>query len=248
MPRFFVDKPVRVQGEVTLYGQEAHHMQRVLRLGVGDTVDLLDGAGTQYRCKIAHRSREAVTVRILEVTEKTTESPLSLVMGQSLIKGDKMDFVIQKATELGVSEFMPFASARSVMRLEGLKREQRVNRWRRIAMAASKQCGRMIPLEVHPVMEFDEVLEGGPAGAERIILWEREIRGVRAVLRGEDGAPAPRGVFFLVGPEGGFSEEEIRRAEETHFITVGLGPRILRAETAGLIFASILQYEWGDIG
>lgn len=249
MPRFFVSDPIIAQREIILSGQEARHIQRVLRLGVGDRVDIFDGTGKEYRGRITRQDHQAVTVRILETTMPDRETPLTVIMGQSLIKGKKMDFVIQKATEIGVTEVIPFVSSRSVTRLEGLKMEQRVNRWRRIAVESSKQCGRVVPLRVEMVLRFDEILKRASARAQRIILWERGRGNLRSFFRGKPwSSNASQGFYFIVGPEGGFSEREVRQAEEAHFIPVRLGSRILRVETAGLTFVSILQYEWGDLG
>ncbi len=249
MPRFFVSDPIDVGEEITIRGQEARHIARVLRLRTGDRVDIFDGTGKEYQGKITRQGSHAVTVRILETTVPDRESPLTVIMGQSLIKGNKMDFVIQKATEMGVSEFVPFVSVRSITRLDGSKSDHRVDRWRKIAVAASKQCGRLIPMRVESVLGFDETLRRSSAGAQRIILWERGEGKLKAFLRKKDQQSAGfSGVYFLVGPEGGFSDEEVRQAEAAHFVPVGLGSRLLRAETAGLTFISIVQYEWGDLG
>jgi len=249
MPRFYVSDPIFTQDQITISGQEARHIQRVLRLRAGDKVDIFDGTGKEYHSEITRQDRQNVIVRILETRMPDHDSPLTLVMGQSLIKGDKMDLVIQKVTEMGVSTVIPFVSSRSVTRLDGGKMEQRLSRWRRIGVESSKQCGRVIPLKVERVVGFHEVLRRAPAGARRIILWERGARGLKSLFQEtEKPSHSSQSVYFLVGPEGGFSEEEVRQAEEAHFIPVRLGSRILRVETAGLSFVSVLQYEWGDTG
>jgi 16S rRNA (uracil1498-N3)-methyltransferase len=249
MPRFFVSDPIDAREEITIRGQEARHIDRVLRLRAGDRVDIFDGTGKEYQGKITRQGSQAVTVRILETTVPDRESPLTVIMGQSLIKGNKMDFIIQKATEMGVSEFVPFVSVRSITRLDGSKSDHRVDRWRKITVAASKQCGRVIPMRVESVLGFDETLRRSSAGTQRIILWERGEGKLKAFLRKKDQQSAGfPGVYFLVGPEGGFSDEEVRQAEAAHFVPVGLGSRLLRAETAGLTFIGIVQYEWGDLG
>ncbi len=249
MPRFFASDPLIRHGEMVISGQEARHIQRVLRLRVGDGLDIFDGTGKEYRGEITRQDRQAVTVRILEIATPERESPLTVIMGQGLIKGDKMDSVIQKATEMGVSTVIPFVTSRSVAPFDRDRMAKRVNRWQRIAVESSKQCGRVIPLGVESVESFESLIRRAFDGAKRIILWERGSRSLKSLFQGTDGnRPVPKRVFFLVGPEGGFSEEELRRAEEAHFIPVGLGSRILRADTVGLSFVSILQYEWGDLG
>jgi 16S rRNA (uracil1498-N3)-methyltransferase len=248
MPRFFVSDPIIAQKEITIPGPEAHHMQRVLRLRVGDTLDILDGTGKQYRGEIMQQSRHSVTVRILTLATVQHKSALTLVMGQSLIKGDKMDFVIQKATEIGVSELIPFVSSRSVTRFHERNLERRVGRWRRIAVESSKQCGRPDPLKVSTVVEFEVVLRQRFPAARRVILWERGRGRLKDFFRkGDKRSTGEQAVYFLVGPEGGFSDQEVTLARKARFTPLSLGPRILRAETAGLTFVSILQYEWGDL-
>ncbi len=223
-------------------------MRRVLRLKLGDKVDIFDGTGKEYRSEILRQGHQTLTLRILETTVPNRESPLTIIMGQSLVKGNKMDFIIQKATELGVSEVFPFVSSRSITCLDKERIEHRVNRWRRIAVESSKQCGRLIPLRIETVAKFDEVLERGSLATKKIILWEKGTRNLPSLFRERNAtARLSESVYFLVGPEGGFSEEEIKRAEGTHFVPVSLGSRILRVETAGLSFVSILQYEWGDL-
>ncbi len=248
MPRFFVSNPTIAKEEIVVSGQEARHMQRVLRLRVGDSVGLFDGTGKEYRGKILRQNRHAVTLRILEITAPRHESPLTITMGQSLIKGKKMDFIIQKATELGISTIIPFISSRSISSLNEGRVEQRVGRWQKIAVESSKQCGRATPPRVEKVVGFEQILKRTSPGEERIILWERGTADLKSLFRGRHGTTRfSKRVYFLVGPEGGFSEEEVKRAEKAHFTAVSLGSRILRVETAGLSFVSILQYEWGDL-
>jgi 16S rRNA (uracil1498-N3)-methyltransferase len=249
MPRFFVPRSLDNQHEITMSGSEAHHMWHVLRLRSGDRVTIFDGVGNECDGEIIGQNRQTVTVRILESRRPRHEPSLPLIMGQSLVKGDKMDFIIQKATEMGVSSVIPFVSLRSVSRLEGPRMEKRLIRWRRIAVESSKQCGRMIPMDVEQVMSFHEILGWSGGHAVRIILWEGAQNRLKSLLRGT-GVRNIRahGVVFLVGPEGGFSEAEVKQAEKAHFTPASLGARILRAEAAGLSLISILQYEWGDMG
>ena len=224
-------------------------MWHVLRLRTGDRVIIFDGLGAECDGEIIGQSRQTVTVRILELRRPPHEPSLSLVMGQSLVKGEKMDFIIQKATEMGVSSVIPFVSLRSVSRLEGSRMERRLTRWRKIAIESSKQCGRTIPMDVERVMSFQEILGWSGGHAVRIILWEGAKNRLKSLLRGAGGGNIrDHGVIFLVGPEGGFSAAEVKQAEKAHFRPASLGSRILRVEAAGLSFVSILQYEWGDVG
>ena len=249
MARFFVPRSLDNQHEITITGSEAHHMRHVLRLRAGDRVTIFDGTGNECDGEIIGQNRQTVTVRVLTFRRPLHEPSLRLTMGQSLVKGDKMDFIIQKATEMGVSSVIPFVSLRSVSRLEEPKKDKRLTRWRRIAVESSKQCGRMIPMDVERVMSFHEVLGWSGDHPVRIILWEGAKNRLKSLLRGMDRPHIrSQGLIFLVGPEGGFSEAEVEQAEKSHFRPASLGPRILRVEAAGLSFISILQYEWGDMG
>jgi 16S rRNA (uracil1498-N3)-methyltransferase len=166
-------------------------------------------------------------------------------LAQSLLKGEKMDYLIQKATELGVKEIVPFLSSRSIPLLEGSKRSARLRRWGKIAIEASKQCGRGVVPVIQPIQEYSELLVSTAQDSFRLILWEREGTRLREVLT---NFKEKTKVFFMVGPEGGFSQEEVENAKQAGFLPVSLGERILRSETVSLSLLSIFQYEWGDMG
>jgi 16S rRNA (uracil1498-N3)-methyltransferase len=156
-----------------------------------------------------------------------------------------MDYLIQKATELGIKELIPFYSSRSIPHLEKASRLRRHHRWEKIAIEASKQCGRGVIPVIKPLQEYSEMLQTVSSDSLRLILWEKEGTRLKEVLgRTEEKTK----VFFIVGPEGGLSQEEVEQAKKTGFIPITLGERILRAETASLCLLSILQYERGDIG
>jgi 16S rRNA (uracil1498-N3)-methyltransferase len=156
-----------------------------------------------------------------------------------------MDYLIQKATELGVKEIIPFFSSRSIPLLEKSKGLKRLHRWERIAIEASKQCGRGVVPKIGPLKDYSEMLQASSPEFLRLILWEEEGTRLKEVL---EGSKEKTRIFSLVGPEGGLSQEEVDRAKKIGFIPVTLGKRILRSETASLCLLSILQYEWGDIG
>ena len=156
-----------------------------------------------------------------------------------------MDYLIQKATELGVQEIIPFLSSRSVPLLEKSKRLKRHHRWERIAVEASKQCGRGVVPKIESLQDYSEMLRTASPNTLRLILWEREGTKLKEIL---ERSKERKKIFFIIGPEGGFSQEEVEEAKRAGFIPVTLGRRILRAETASLCFLSILQYEQGDIG
>ncbi len=224
---------------------EIRHICRVLRLKVGDPVVLLDGEGKEYSAVLANLSSQRVSFSLLQnPVESVRESPLKLILGQGLLKSSKFEWLIQKATELGVTEIIPFYSLRVVPRLDGNQASSRQSRWEKIAAGAAKQCGRAKFPKIHSPLSFEEVLAQGFEGALKIFLWEKGSPGtLRDILTG------PRSVVYaLVGPEGGFSEEETAKIREAGFLPVTVGPRILRAETTGLVMATLAQFFYGDLG
>jgi len=226
-------------------GDEVRHIRKVLRLKRGDEIVVFDGSGKEYEGTIVEEGPSSVVIMIQNIFSSETESQLEITLAQSLLKGDKMDYLIQKATELGVKEIIPFFSSRSVPLIEKSRRLKRYHRWERIAVEASKQCGRGVVLKIEPLQDYSEILRTASPDSLRLILWEREgVRLKEALERSEEKTK----IFFIIGPEGGLSEEEVDEAKRNGFTRVNLGRRILRSETASLCLVSILQYEWGDMG
>ncbi len=245
MPRFYVPNPQIEKGMLKVEGQEVRHIRRVLRLRAGDGIVVFDGSGKEYGGRIVEEGPASVLIEIQNITSPGRESPLEVTLAQSLLKGEKMDYVIQKATELGVKEIIPFFSFRSVPLLDKSKRLKRYHRWERIAVEASKQCGRGAIPRIEPLQDYLEILQAPSPDCLRLILWEKEGAGLKEILK---KAMGKKKIFFIVGPEGGVSDEEVEHARRAGFIPVNLGKRILRSETASLCLLSILQYEWGDLG
>ena len=226
-------------------GDEVRHIRKVLRLKRGDEIVVFNGSGKEYGGTIVEEGPSSVVIMIQNIFSSKTESQLEITLAQSLLKGDKMDYLIQKATELGVKEIIPFFSSRSVPLLEKSRRLKRYHRWERIAVEASKQCGRGVVLKIEPLQDYSEILRTASPDSLRLILWEREgVRLKEALERSKEKTK----IFFIIGPEGGLREEEVDQAKRNGFTPVTLGRRILRSETASLCLVSILQYEWGDMG
>jgi 16S rRNA (uracil1498-N3)-methyltransferase len=245
MPRFYVPNPSIRDGLLRIEGEEVKHIRKVLRLKAGDKITVFNGLGNEYEGSILEEKPSSVLVKVENIFFPQKDSSLEVTLAQSLLKGEKMDFVIQKATELGVKEIIPFFSSRSVPLLERSRKLQRHRRWERIAVEASKQCGRGVVPKIESLKDYSEMLRIASPDGLRLILWEREGINLKEVFeRSEEEAK----IFFVVGPEGGFSQEEVEEAEKSGFIPVVLGRRILRAETASLCLLSILQYQRGDIG
>lgn len=248
MPRFYIPIPQIEKDFLTIKGNEARHIRRVLRLKAGDEIIVFDGSGKEYKGRIVKEEPTSVVIKVGDLFSSKEESSFEITLAQSLLKGEKMDYLIQKATELGVSEIVPFFSSRSVPLLEKSKRLERYRRWERIAIEASKQCGRGVVPKIKPLQDYSEVISIPSRESLRLILWEKGGRRLREVLKESKESKDKKKVFFIVGPEGGLSQEEVEKSKGMGFIPVYMGQRTLRAETASLCLLSILQYEWGDIG
>jgi len=245
MPRFYIPSPHIENGLLRIEGDEVKHIRKVLRLKTGDEIVVFNGASKEFEGTIVEEGRSSVMVKIQRMLSPKGDSPLEVTLAQSLLKGEKMDYLIRKATELGVKEIIPFLSSRSVPLLEKSGRQRRHQRWEKIAIEASKQCGRGVVPKIKSLQDYSDMLHAPSTEHLRLILWERDGMKVKEILeRSEEKTK----IFFVVGPEGGFSQDEVEEAKGAGFVTVTLGRRMLRAETASLCFLSILQYEWGDVG
>lgn len=221
-------------------------MTRVLRMGPGERFVLFDRKGTRFEAVIEEISRRHVLVRLENPLPAPAPSPVHMTLCQALLKSQHMDFIVEKTSELGVDRILPYVSERTVVRVDGDKARSKLRHWEEIARSAAKQSDRALPAEVGPVYSFSELLAAlSKESALRILLWEQEgTRSLKPFFRSI--SPAPK-VLAVVGPEGGFSAREVREAGEAGFVSVSLGYRILRAETAAISLVTIIQYEWGDL-
>jgi len=242
MRRFFVPPESLRFERVPLSEELSHHLATVLRLPVGEEILLLDGEGTVCRCRLEVLTRRAAVAGVLERRQQR-EGVLPVRLLQGLPKGEKMELVLQKGTELGLAAFTPVLAARSVPTPSAERGEKLLRRWERIVREAAQQSRRVCLPRLGEVLPLGDALR--QSGEElRLMLWEEECRPLAEVLP----AAAPRDIAVLVGPEGGFSPAEVDAARIAGFVPVGLGPRILRSETAGLAITSVLQYLYGDFG
>lgn len=233
---------------MTLAAEEAQHMRGVLRLKPGDEVFVFDGLGREYLCRIESLRRDAATLAILEEAKAASpESSLDLTLALALLKGEKFDLAVQKATELGVMKIVPVITKLSDIRLRDERdAEKRTARWRRIALEAAKQSGRARLPAVEEPEAFDSLLESAAHGDSEYTLMFVE-RGGESLAQSPDTSSAPRSITALVGPEGGWTDEEIQRARSRHWQIITLGGRILRAETAAITVIALLQHLYGDL-
>jgi 16S rRNA (uracil1498-N3)-methyltransferase len=246
MPRFSVSKRDIRGGKGTVTGAELQHLRKVLRLRPGDRVTLFDDEGWEHEGIIQSCGAEVGEVEILRSHQPVRESPLDLTLAQALGKGEKMDLVVEKATELGVRAIAPFLSSYTVPRLDSQKIEKRRARWKKIALSAAKQSGRTQIPEILDVGDFETLVRGPWPCELKLFLWEKEsLRGLAEIR--EEKARLDS-LLLMVGPEGGFSSEEAAEAMRHGFRSVRMGRRILRTETAAVAALSIVQFLWGDIG
>ena len=237
--RFFAPPGHILASAIFLDPEESHHLVRVLRLLPGAIVYSFDGNGSEYECEVTRASKDRAELNIRARLSNEVESPLQLTLGQSLVKGDKFDWIVQKATELGVTRVVPLLTEHSEFKkAEG--RELRLQRWRRIALEATKQCGRRQLIEIGEILSFEQFCATN-TDELRLIFSERK-GGNLAEMHGA------KSLSIAIGPEGGWSEQELLEAETSGFVPIHLGNRILRTETAAVSAVTIAQYLFGDLG
>ena len=246
MRRFFVRPDDVSTQELRLRGDEADHLTRVLRLGPGAQVIVFDGCGHEYVTVVEGLETDGVVCRILFDTTPQSPPTVSITLGQGLPKAEKFDWVIQKTTELGVSDIAPLITDRVIPHLSGSHLARKVDRWQKLAREACKQSGRARVPHVHPPTPVEAFLASCQSAELKLVLWEREeTRLLRTVLA---SSAAVASVAVVVGPEGGLTPQEVACGEAYGFLATGLGKRILRTETAAVVAVALLQHRFGDLG
>ncbi len=240
--RVHVDQPLAPDADVLLPAAAAYHVAKVLRLRAGAPIVAFDGSGSDYRCEVLAVEGERVRVRVGPRAAGLAESPLGITLVQAVSRGERMDWTLQKATELGVRAIQPVLSARSVVRLDAQQAGKKLRHWQAIVAGACEQCGRSVLPEVRPPLELASHLATAPREGQRFVLSP----GGPASLAGL--ASVSTRVELLIGPEGGLDDTELERARQAGYAPVRLGPRVLRTETAGIVALAVLQAFWGDLG
>jgi 16S rRNA (uracil1498-N3)-methyltransferase len=241
LTRVFIDADLQTGQRLTVEGNAGNHIVRVLRLRVGDTLTLFNGRGGEYGARIEEMHRDTVQVSVLEHRDDERESPFHLTLAQGISRGERMDWVVQKATELGVSRIAPLFTERSMVRLDEKQAARKVQHWRAIAIAACEQSGRNRVPEIETPTSLYEMLEQRTASGAALILSPG------AALRIADVPATEAGATVLIGPEGGLAEVEQETALRSGFTPVRLGPRVLRTETAAVCALTLLQQKFGDL-
>ncbi len=250
MTRLFVEHPRA--GEITVEGADWRYLTVVRRARVGDPVMLFDGKGREAPAVIVSIDATRAVLRAEEPRLAVAETPLPITLVMALLKGEKMDLVVQKATELGVARIVPAAAARSVVRLDHERATGRIARWRKIAREAARQCGRADTPELLSPLPFAEALaaaDGAGAGWHALLYEGARAVPLRSAFPAATASTAPlQSAAIAVGPEGGFTPAEVDIARAAGWHIVGFGPRILRAETAALAAITVLAHALGDLG
>ena len=239
IPRIYTAQPLGAGRDIVLEPEPSQHLGRALRMQIGDAVHLFDGGGAEYSATIASIEKKCVSLATGSAIAHDTESPLAIHLGISLSRGDRMDLVVQKATELGVTEITPLFTERTEVKLSAERALKKCRHWQQIIISACEQCGRNRLPELHSPKSLGQWLPH-TQGDRKFVLHHRNSSNI-------EGATALARIDLLIGPEGGLSQAEIDFASESGFEALSLGPRILRTETAPLAALAILQARWGDM-
>lgn len=247
MRRFFVEPEAIESQNATITGSEANHIRNVLRLKAGDRICLIDGRGGEFEAELLQLSAVGVRARILSQKIMAPEPKPGIILAQAMLKDRKMDELVSQMTEVGVDEWIPFFCKRSIPKPAPLKLASRMARWEKIAGQSLKQCRRSKLLRIREPTTLDRVLDAGRSCDVKLLFWENETGPLKTCTEIACETP-PQSILAIVGPEGGFAQDEVDAARRTGFSVIGLGPRILRAETAGVAAGVLLQYIFGDMG
>jgi len=246
LTRVYVEAPIAAGKRLVVEGSAANHITRVLRLRSGDALTMFDGSGGEFGARIEEFRKDSVVVAVEDHRPLERESPLPLTLAQGISRGERMDWIIQKATELGTARIVPLFTKRSVVRLDEKQADRKLQHWRAIAIAACEQCGRNRIPELALPVDFFDMLPAEASGATRLLL--SPTGDLRIEDLGQDVRQgASKGITVLIGPEGGLEDAEQEAALAAGFKAVQLGPRILRTETAAIAALTIIQRYFGDL-
>lgn len=240
LTRVYQPGALAVKTKLRLDEKPAHHVARVLRARVGDQLTLFNGEGGEYKAVISHIDKKGVEVEVQSFADREVESPLNIILAQGIARGEKMDFIVQKAVELGVSTIVPLITERCNVRLDNEREEKRLNHWQSVAISACEQSGRNRIPNVMAPLTYKEWLP--QAKADRAFVLSPHVEEKLSLAPLSKGAS----VILLIGPEGGLSDQEVSAAIQHGFSGLNLGPRVLRTETAPIAALAVLQYVFGD--
>lgn len=243
MSRFYVDKESIKGNQILVTGKEAHHILDVMRLKISDEVIVFDGTGKEYVGTVKETGRKSLLLEIIKTRDAACQERCSITLIQAIPKKDKMDYIVEKATELGVKSIMPVMTARTVPDWSDAKKAATAARWQKIAQEAAKQCGRADIPSINLITPLEEAIRTVEKYDLKLIaaLSDKAVK-LKDALKGSPGGK----IALAIGPEGDFTAEEINTAEEEGFKTISLGPRVLKSDTAGLAAITMIGYGYQD--
>lgn len=247
MHRFIVDPKSIHNGHLRIYGDDLKHLRKVLRLGPGDSINVFDGTGKEFEAKLLSVDKTCALAEITASFQTEAEPEINLTLFQGLLKGEKMDLIIQKGVELGVRSIIPVITDRTVVQVDNNKSEKKALRWSKIAREASKQCRRAMVPHISEPISFDEAISESKRYEAALLLYENESKKCLKETLKCYNINKIKEIALFVGPEGGFTPHEIEKYTNSGFHVAGLGRRILRAETAAISVISIIMYEMGEL-
>ncbi|WP_078545548.1 16S rRNA (uracil(1498)-N(3))-methyltransferase [Litchfieldia alkalitelluris] len=245
MQRYFVNK-IEEENEITIVGDDFHHISRVMRMEPGNQIICCDPKGKQAQCEITEITNDKILARVVEWIEVQTELPISVSIASGLPKGDKLEYVIQKGTELGAIGFVPFIAARSIVKWDEKKGAKKVERWSKIAKEAAEQSHRSVIPTIHSPGNLQDLISHSKNFTYKVIAYEEEAkRGEKSALSLIFNQLQPGdSLIVVIGPEGGLTDKEVTKLQEQGFVACSFGPRILRTETAPLYILSAVSYHF----
>lgn len=254
MQRYFIPAQQINASTCQIVGQDAHHIAHVLRMKIGDTIICSDGQGKSVVAQITTLGKEEVTCQVIEQIVQDRELPIQVLIAQGLPKGDKLEWIIQKGTELGAHHFYPFMSSRTIVKYDGKKETKKLERWNKIIKEAAEQSHRAILPEIHEIQTYKELLSI-PADL-KLVAYEQasvsesvaESSQGSAFFHALQGMKTGQSVLIAIGPEGGFEEQEVEQFKAHGFQTIGLGKRILRTETASQYVLAAISFYFEQMG
>jgi len=240
IPRLYLDAPLHAGATLTLDESQSHYLNKVLRMEAGRELQVFNGDGREFRASIIKVDKRAVEIEVISGETIDRESPLETHLAIGISRGERMDWVLQKATELGATRITPLFTERTEVRLQGERLEKKMQHWRQITLSACEQCQRNVPPQLLPAQDLSSFLQTAEAGL-KLVLHHRSEQSLRQIS-------TPTSVTLLVGPEGGLSEREIELAiQSSGYTPLTLGPRVLRTETAPVAALVAVQMLWGDL-
>jgi len=247
MRYFFIEPAALHEPVVAIEGSEVRHIKTVLRLKPGDKIRVFDGEGFEYDASIHRFFADRVEIKIRRKFPGRKESPVQIAVAQALLKEKKMDRLLPYLCELGVTRWIPFISERSVPKPGEKRLSARTDRWNQIVRGSCKQCQRSKLPEIVKTLTFEDLLDYGQPCDLKIVFYENESAGLKSLMA-QNPPSSPREILLILGPEGGFSDQEIENARAAGYVVAGLGSRILRAETAAIAVCTLTQFLYGDLG